>query len=246
LPFIALDCAHLPAAALRSLLAGPLGLDRPEWVGTVYLHEPGALPRELQADLAARLGDDAWSGPRVIAGSSSADDPKRPVFLGQMMPELFDALAVLVISLSPLRARKEDLPRLVEGMLKRAAPALGKTIAGLSPPAWECVRAYPWPGNLRELYAMLFRAGQGAGTERIDASDLPLPVQQAAAAAGAPATPPPADLPPLDTVLQEVERRMIRLALERAKGNKSKAAELLGIWRPRLLARIKALGLDDE
>jgi transcriptional regulator with PAS, ATPase and Fis domain len=117
-------------------------------------------------------------------------------------------------------------------------------VTGLTTAAWECVRAYAWPGNLRELFATLLRAGQRVETELIDAADLPLAVRQAKAAADAPAPRPPAALPPLDTVLEEVERRMIRLALERANGNKSKAAELLGIWRPRLLGRIKALGLD--
>jgi transcriptional regulator with PAS, ATPase and Fis domain len=236
LPFVALDCAHLPAAALRPVV------ERSDGVGTLYLREPAALPRELQADLARRLGDDA--GPRVIAGSTAADDPKRPVFLGQMLPEFYDALAVLIVPLPPLRVRKDDLPRLVDVMLRRAGPIDDKAIVGLTPAAWECVRAYSWPGNLRELYATLAQAGRRAAKDQIDVADLPLAVQQAKAAAEAPAAAPPAELPPLDKVLEEVEKRMIRLALEQAGGNKSKAAELLGIWRPRLLGRIKALGLD--
>jgi DNA-binding NtrC family response regulator len=246
LPFVALDCAHLPPGALRAALTGPLGPDRPEWLGTLYLHEPAALPRELQADLAERLADDAAPGPRVIAGSASADDPKRPVFLGQMLPELYDALAVLNISLPPLRTRKDDLPRLVEQMLKRAAPVLGRAVTGLTAATWECVRAYSWPGNLRELYATLQRAAQRTGKDQIDAGELPLAVQQAKAAADAPAGRPAPELPPLDRVLEEVERRMIRRALDQSQGNKSKAAELLGVWRPRLLGRIKALGLDEK
>lgn len=236
-PFVALDCAHLPAAALGPVLA------RPDGIGTLYLREPAALPRELQADLARRLADDA--GPRVIAGSAAADDPKRPVFLGQMLPELYDTLAVLVVPLPPLRARRDDLPRLVDVMLRRAAPVHGNAVSGLTATAWECVRAYPWPGNLRELYATLVQAGRRA-KDQIDAADVPLAVQQAKAASDAPAARPAAELPPLDKVLEEVEKRMIRLALERAAGNKSKAAELLGIWRPRLLGRIKALGLDEN
>jgi transcriptional regulator with PAS, ATPase and Fis domain len=245
LPFVALDCAHLPPAALRSVLFSPLGPDRPEILGTLYLLEPAALPRELQAELADRLSDDGEPAPRVIAGSTEVEDPKRPVFLGTMLPELYDALAVLLVPLPPLRARKEELPRLIDLMLKRAAPALGKTIVGLTAEAWECVRAYHWPGNLRELYATVLRSGRRAGKEQIDAADLPLAVRQAKAAADAPAPRPPAELPPLDKVLEEVERRMIRLALDRAGGNQSKAADLLGVWRPRLIRRIKALGLDE-
>jgi transcriptional regulator with PAS, ATPase and Fis domain len=236
LPFTGVDCAHLPPAALRGVL------DRTESIGTLYLHEPAALPREVQADLAGRLTDLSDSGPRVIAGSAEADDPKRPVFLGRLLPELYDALAVLMIPLPPLRARKDELPRFVDEMLKRAAPAVGKTIAGLTPHAWESFRAYSWPGNLRELYASLLSAGRRTIKEQIDIGDLPLVLQQATAAESPP--PPPAKLPPLDSVLEEVERRMIRLALRRAGGNQSKAAEMLAVWRPRLIRRIKALGLE--
>ncbi|HEY1379170.1 MAG TPA: helix-turn-helix domain-containing protein [Gemmataceae bacterium] len=244
LPFVALDCGHLPPAALRGVITPPV-IDRgPDEIGTLYLHEPAALPREMQAELAERLADDAEPGPRVIAGSAEADDPKRPVFLGQMLPELYDALGVLVVPLPPLRARKDELPRLVDALLARAAPVFGRPVAGLTAEAWECVRAYPWPGNLRELYATLLRAGQRTTADRIGAADLSLAVQQAKAAADAPAPKPADELPPLDRVLEEVERRMIRLALERAGGNQSKAAELLGVWRPRLIRRIKALGLE--
>src|SRR5581483_6906782 len=99
------------------------------------------------------------AGPRVIAGSAEEVDPKRPVFLGQMLPELYDALAVLVVPLPPLRARKDELPRLVDGLLRRTSAALGKSLSALTDEAWVCVRAYGWPGNLRELYATLLRAG---------------------------------------------------------------------------------------
>jgi transcriptional regulator with PAS, ATPase and Fis domain len=243
LPFVALDSAFLPPAALRAALVAPVGLDRPDWLGTLYLHEPAALPRELQAELAQRFTDHAEHAPRVIAGSTAADDPKRPVFLGQMLPELYDVLGVLVIALPPLRARKEELPELVEDLFRRVAMVLEKTVAGLSSDAWECVRAYAWPGNLRELYSTLLSAGRRAAKDQIAAADLPLGVRQARLTDAAPAVRPPANLPSLDTVLEEVEKRMIRLALERADGNQSKAADLLAVWRPRLIRRIKALGL---
>jgi DNA-binding NtrC family response regulator len=222
----------------------PNVLPDPQWSGTFYLHEPAALPRELQAELAKRVADDDSAGPRLIAGTAEAEDSKRPVFLGQMLPELYDALAVLVVPIPPLRARKDELPGLVESMLKRITLALDAAIVGLTAEAWECVRAYHWPGNLRELYAALLTAGHRAGKDQIDATDLPLSVRQGKAAAEAPAKEKPLQVPPLDTVLEEIERRMIRLALERTGGNQSKAAELLGVWRPRLIRRIKALGLE--
>ena len=243
--FVALDCAHLPVKAVRDVLFGPHGLDRPAWLGTVYLIEPAALPREVQAELTERLAGDDDTGPRIIGGSADADDPKRPVFLGRMLPELFDALAVLIVPLPPLRARKDDLNRLVAEMLNRAGPTFGKAVTGLTADAWECLPSHHWPGNLRELYAALVAAGQRAKHQQIDRTDLPLAVQQAKAASEAPAAKIPPRPPPLDTVLEEVERRMIRLALEKTGGNQSKAAEMLAVWRPRLIRRIAALGLEN-
>jgi DNA-binding NtrC family response regulator len=243
LPFVALDCARLPGQALRGVLAGPLGLDHPDRLGTLYLADPGALPRELQADLADRLADQPEAGPRVIAGN--AGDPQQDVHSGRLLEELSAAVGVLTIRLPPLRERLADLPLLVEGMLRRMAPLLGRTMAGLAEDAWECVRAYRWPGNLRELYATLFGAAERAAAERIAVADLPLPLRQAKIAREAP---PQRDsgLPPLDTVLGLVEKRMIELALTRAGGNQTKAAELLSVWRPRLLRRIKALGIEES
>jgi transcriptional regulator with PAS, ATPase and Fis domain len=114
----------------------------------------------------------------------------------------------------------------------------------LTPEASDCVRAYHWPGNLRELYRTLLAAGKRASKDRVDVADLPLAVRQGKAAAEAPSKASPMQVPPLDTLLEDIERRMIRLALERTGGNQSKAAELLGVWRPRLIRRIKALGLE--
>jgi DNA-binding NtrC family response regulator len=237
-PFVGVDCADLSPAALRAAVAGSR-------LGTLYLDEPPALPRELQAELAHRVSDAVETGPRIIAGSAAADDPKRPVFLGQMLPELYDALAVLVIPLPPLRARKEELPQLLDGMLKRVSAALAKTLTSLSADAWECVRSHAWPGNLRELYTTLLRSGRRATNNEIGVADLPLTVRQARPAVDTP-TVAQQKLPPLDGVIEEVERRMIRLALEIAGGNQSKAADLLAVWRPRLIRRIKALGLDQK
>lgn len=241
--FVGLDCEFLPQPALREVLLGPVGFRRAEWQGTVYLNEPAALPRELQHELCQRLAEELPLGPRMICGSIEAEDPKRPVFLGQMLPEFYDALSVLVIPVAPLRARREELPLLVDGMLKRVSLALGRVIGSLSASAWECLRAYAWPGNMRELYDVLLRAGRRASADSIDAGDLPLAVRQSVVAAESRVTASPPPIPPLDKLLEEVERRMIQTALDRAQGNQSKAAELLGVWRPRLIRRIKALGL---
>jgi DNA-binding NtrC family response regulator len=240
LPFLPLDCAHLPPEAVSSVLFGPIGIGRPEALGTLYLREPAALSPELQSDLAAHLAGVGRSGVRLMSGFTG--DPTADLRGGRLLDALYAGLNILTITLPPLRQRSADLPYWVETLLRRAASVEERTIAGLTPDAWECVRAYPWPGNLRELSAALLRACTRARGDRIDTADLPLVVRQARDAA---APLPQAGMPRLDTVLEEVEKRMIRLALERAQGNQSKAAELLGVWRPRLLRRIKALGLDN-
>jgi DNA-binding NtrC family response regulator len=104
------------------------------------------------------------------------------------------------------------------------------------------VRAYRWPGNLRELLTVLGGAQRRAKSEWIDAADLPAYVRLAVKLeAKAPGLRPV----PLDRVLEQVERRLMVLALRKAQGNKSRAAELLAIWRARLIRRASALGISD-
>jgi DNA-binding NtrC family response regulator len=104
---------------------------------------------------------------------------------------------------------------------------------------------YDWPGNLRELNRVVEEARRHGEGLLIDAVDLPAAIRGHLASAYAPqATPPP--ITPLDELLAQIERRLIENALQRARQNKSRAAELLGISRPRLYRRIKELGLPDE
>ncbi len=119
-----------------------------------------------------------------------------------------------------------------------------KSIAGLAPPAQEMLTRHAWQGNLAELLQVLDQARQRAGSDRIAADDLPLSLRLPQRLAETPGRAPDA-LPKLDEVLEQVERRLIVLALERTRGHKGKAAELLGVWRPRLFRRMKALEISD-
>jgi DNA-binding NtrC family response regulator len=242
LPFLPLDCVHLPPEAISSVLFGPTGIGRPEGLGTLYLREPSALSRELQADLAAHLAGAGRAGVRLMAAFHN--DPAVDVRGGKLLDSLYAGLNVLTIALPPLRHRLADLSFWVETLLRRAATAHGQTVYTLSPDAWQCVRAYNWPGNLRELYAVLVRGGERARGDVITPAELPVAVRQARDAEVP--FPQHHEMPTLDAVLEQVERRMIRLALKRAQGNQTKAAEMLGVWRPRLLRRIKALRLDER
>jgi transcriptional regulator with PAS, ATPase and Fis domain len=245
--FVAVDCQRLPAAMLTPLLFAGEGLARPVRVGTLYLREPQHLPREVQARLVELVGvlpgsgEGIRLGPRLLAGLSA--DLLTEVRQGRLLEELHCALSVLTISLPPLRERQADFGDLVRRMLARAAegrPALPV----LTGDTWEVLRAWGWPGNLRELLAVLQSACGRTGGDRIEVEALPWYLRSA--------PPPPARALPLQTLLQEVERRLIQLALKvtrdpkKKRPNRSKAAQLLGIWRALLLRRIRALGIEEE
>jgi transcriptional regulator with AAA-type ATPase domain len=236
-PFVALDCARLTPAAVAGILFGEGELAQAAGAGTVYLREPSRLPRDVQQRLSGLLAADDGRGPRVLAGLCA--DPDEEARAGRLLDELAARLATLVVRLPPLRERRDDLPRLVERLLERAGAATGKQVTALAPAAWEALHSYPWPGNVAELYAVLVGACGRAAGERIDAGDLPLYLRLG---------PRPAkeERPlPLKELLEGAERRLIGLALRRTGGNKSRAAELLAVWRPLLLRRMAALGIDD-
>jgi DNA-binding NtrC family response regulator len=233
----------LPVPALAALLFGEAGLARQIGKGTQYLREVGRLPRDLQLRLSDRLREgDEGTGLRTLAGCT--EDPIEAVRAGRLLEELYYALGPLVITLPPLRERREDLPALVERLLTRAGGESDHRAQGLTAEAWEVVRAYPWPGNLCELYAVLQSACRRAPGEWIDANHLPASLRLAVRldqTAG-----PEAEKPlPLKQLLQQAERRLILLALRKSQGNRSRAAELLAVWRPYLLRRMEALGITE-
>jgi transcriptional regulator with PAS, ATPase and Fis domain len=234
-PFAALDCARLPGALLSEVLFGSASS------GTQYLREPSRLARDVQLRLCERLSA-GTSGPRLIAGLRL--DPAAEVQAGRLLEELACALGTVTIVLPPLRERGTDLPALVDWMLARVQTASERRVVGLTEAAWEMVRAYPWPGNLRELYSVLQSACQRTSHTQIDVDHLPAFVRLAIRLEQTGAAAPEKPLP-LDQLLQEAERRLIVLAIRKARGNRSRAAELLSVWRPRLLRRIEVLGIDD-
>jgi transcriptional regulator with PAS, ATPase and Fis domain len=243
--FAALDCAGLPPAAVAAVLFGERGAAR-EGVATIYLREPGRLPRDLQlrlCELIARSGDPEGGAPRILAGSAAALAPE--VKAGRLLEEMACLLGTLVIDVPPLRERLDDLPALVERLLARIGEAAGEAHArGLSADSWEVVRGYPWPGNVGELYAILRAAAARAEDRQITAADLPAVLRQAQRRALEP--PAPAERPlPLEQLLEQAERRLIELALRRTGGHKARAARLLSIPRPRLFRRMKVLGIAD-
>lgn len=235
--FAALDATRVPSAALAAVLFG-------DNLATVYIQEPGRLPRDIQSRLVDVLEEDDAErpGPRILAGCCS--DPAADVRAGRLLPQLHAALAVLTVPLPPLRERLDEYPRLVDAMLARAGEDHGRPRSSLTPEAWAVVRAYSWPGNLRELFAVLSAARARAQGDRITAADLPASLRLSARLAQAPDRSPDKPLP-LEALLAETERRLIRLALKRAGGHRGRAAEMLGVWRQRLVRRMEGLGMGE-
>jgi DNA-binding NtrC family response regulator len=227
--FVGLDCGGVQPYLVESLFFGRGGLSASGRVGTVYLKSPAALPREFQQRFADWLAS-PQPAPRLICGSTipAVDD----VRTGKLLPVFHAQLSVLELRLPPLRDRLDDLPRLVERVGSVAVSA--DVIA--------VFRAQQWPGNIRELAAVLGDAARAAGGGTIAKEHLPRCVRERALVAG---DPPPVAEPKLnlDAILAAVEKRLIESALRRAGGNQTDAADRLGIFRARIARRIEALGI---
>jgi DNA-binding NtrC family response regulator len=261
-PFVPIDCAVVPAevleadlfgcaAAASELLAAPRpGLMQRAPGGTIYLKNLSRLPRDLQAQLAAWLyrgsaGDaelaDAPTGLRIIA--SDRCDPDSILAQGDIRPDLHAALSTLLIHLPPLRDRKDDLALLGQMFIEAANSRQEKQVAGLSVSSLELLVAYDWPGNVRELEQVILDAHRRTQAMLIDSDDLTPRIKGEWGAAYAPPRAAEQAID-LDAVLLKAEKKLIELALRKARGNKSRAAELLSISRPRLYRRMEMLEMD--
>jgi transcriptional regulator with PAS, ATPase and Fis domain len=211
--FVALDCSLLPPAAVADVLQVPGN-------GVLYIASPECLPPDLQLGLLSCPA-------RLVLGCRAEPE-------GRLLDRLFWQASVLRLDLVPLRERPEDLPRLVERILADGP------VRGLSAEAREACTAYAWPGNLRELRQVVLESAERAAGEWIDLAELPSPVRLALHLEREPLVRArPLDL---EKTLEAVESRLIALALKRADGNRTRAADLLGISRARLLRRIEAFG----
>ncbi|MBV8557890.1 MAG: sigma-54-dependent Fis family transcriptional regulator [Planctomycetaceae bacterium] len=243
-PLVPFDCAALPAEVLERELFGILeGSHSARLVlpdgSTLLIDDILDLPRDLQVRLAANL--DA----KVRLLAMTAGDPEAALRDERLRADLYHALTTLVIRVHPLRERLEELSLLAQHLLERANLRGGRQRSGFSAEAFAVLLAYDWPGNLRELARVVDEAHATGAGDAIAAEDLPAAIRGSLGAAYNPPPLPPEVLP-LDELLTQVERRLIEHALQRARQNKSRAAELLGISRPRLYRRIKELNLPDE
>jgi DNA-binding NtrC family response regulator len=265
-PFLAVNCVALPDHLLESELFGhekgaftdakalKKGLFEQADGGTVYLDEIGDMKPDLQAKLLRlieektfrRVGGvrDIQVDVRIIAATNR--DLSKALEAGEFRKDLYYRLKVFPIHLAPLRERSEDILPLARHFLSRFSGEMRREVRDLHPEAQVCLLKYSWPGNVRELRNVLERAMILAGGEILHLEHLPPeigagPIERAATPAQAVAV----TLPAQGVSLEEVERDLVRQALEATEGNQVRAARLLGISRDALRNRMKKFGLME-
>lgn len=254
-PFVPVNCSAIPSELLESEFFGHLkgsftganadkdGLFKSANGGTLFLDEVADLPISMQVKLLRAIqeksvrpvGASAEEAVDVRILSASHKDLARLVDDNYFRQDLFYRINVIRIDVPPLKAREGDVLEITEFVLNKISIRDGITPAlSLSSQAKHALSNYPFPGNVRELENILERASALCTPPHIDEFDLQLPATQQANTTHA---------PNLDDSLADSESEQILMALEKTKGNKTKAAELLGLSFRQLRYRIKKLGL---
>ena len=253
-PFVAVNCAALNKGLIESELFGHekgafTGADarrtgRFEQAdgGTLFLDELAEIPLDVQVKLLRvlqertieRVGSGVAIKVDVRLIGATNRDLAALVAHGAFREDLFYRLNVVAVDLPPLRQRKGDIPLLVNHLLARYAAENDKAVGEISKEALELLTRYAYPGNVRELQNIVERAVVMARGAVVTCADLPAEVQKAAPA-------PVADTLPAQ--VEELEKKAIAQALERAGGVQSRAAELLGLTERNLRYKLKKYGL---
>jgi DNA-binding NtrC family response regulator len=214
--------------------------------GTLFLDEISELSPQVQVKLLRflqehefqRLGGNQTFHADVRVISATNRDLEQRVKEGAFREDLFYRLNVVMISIPPLRERKEDVPALIDHFLKRYADENGKEIRGLSSEAQDVLLKYDYPGNVRELENIIERAVVIAREDVISVEDLPFresmgePIEDRKAEEGL-----------LRGSIEELEKKLIIDAMEKAGDHQSRAAEFLGISERMLRYKLKKYGL---
>jgi two-component system response regulator AtoC len=261
-PFVAINCGAIPENLLESELFGHKrgaftdatsdrrGLFEEAHGGTLLLDEIGELPlnlqvkllRVLQEESIRKLGDtkDVKVDVRIITATHR--DLGAETKAGRFREDLFYRINVLPIAIPPLRQRREDIHLLIDHFVAKNNARLGTHIRGLAPDARKLLMDYSWPGNVRELENTIERAMVLADAEILQATDLPERIREA--------------LDPVQMQLASgelsikktvaaIEETLIRRALTKTKGNRTRAAEVLEISHRALLYKIKDYRITD-
>jgi DNA-binding NtrC family response regulator len=253
-PFISINCAALTETLLESELFGhargaftgavreKTGLFEVATNGTLFLDEIGEVAPTVQAKLLRalqereirRVGAERTIkvNARVVAATNR--DLRAAVEAGTFREDLYFRLGAFVITVPPLRERREDIPALVHDFVRRAAARVKRDVETVSPEAMTALMNYHWPGNVRELEHAIERAVIVARGASIRVRELPPEISQKNR-----------QHPTGDTLdLQVQEREMIERALQRFRGNRREAADALKISTTTLWRKMKRYGID--
>src|SRR5688572_477580 len=264
-PFVGVNLAAIPESLLEAELFGVVpgaftGAERRGRdgklkladAGSLFLDEVGDMPAAMQSKLLRVLQEQEFEplgsnrmvkiDVRVIAATSR--DLRRLVQEGRFRSDLYYRLNVLSIQVPPLRERLDDLEALCEVMLERIVGRTGIPQRELARDALDALAAYAWPGNVRELRNVLEQVTMLTDGPRITAADFRTILPDAAVekSTGARAATPLR----LQDAVAVAERDAIRLALESARGNKTAAAQLLGVSRATLYEKLASLRLPNS
>ncbi|MHB8971168.1 MAG: AAA-type ATPase lid domain-containing protein [Pirellulaceae bacterium] len=208
-------------------------------VPTLLLLEVDQLPPDAQAELAGFLALPGFE----LHAIATAQEPLFPLAeRGGFRVDLAHALSTLVIDMPSLMARPEDIPLLCQCFVERFNVQGGRQLSGFTSEALDLLSGYTWPENLDELADVVAHACQAADGPLVDSRHLPDKIRWAQQVVAHPRR--EADPIVLDQFLEEIEKELLARALKRAKGNKTKAAKLLGMTRARFHRRLDHFDLS--
>ncbi len=254
-PFIPINCGSMSRSLLESQLFGHLKgaftsaiADSPGFFvaadgGTLFLDEVTELDFDLQSKLLRAVQEREVTplggtrprpvDVRIIAATNR--DAKQAMSEGRLRNDLYYRLGVVIVTVPPLRERREDIAVLAEYFNRRFAARYGVAPRKLASEALERFQQYDWPGNVRELENVIERAFALSDGNTIGLEDLPEEVRCGGRSAGAAASGIP--------TLAHSERMLVERAVKESGGNKAKAARILGVGRRRLYRLLKKHGL---
>ena len=261
-PFVAINCGAIPESLLESELFGHKkgaftdassdrrGLFEEAHEGTLLLDEIGELPlnlqvkllRALQEETIRRVGDTKDIKVDVRILTATHRDLAAEAKAGRFREDLFYRINVLPIAIAPLRERRDDIGLLIDHFLSRNNTRLGTQVRGVSPEARRMLLEYAWPGNVRELENTIERAMVLAESDMLEVSDLPERVREALDPVAVQLASGELSIKKTVAAIEEI---LIRRALAKTKGNRTRAAEILEISHRALLYKIKDYEILD-
>ena len=259
--FVAVDCAAMPATLLESELFGHVrgaftdakrtrpGLLMRAGHGTIFLDEIGDMPLEMQSKLLRALQERRFRpvgadtelplDARLVTATNR--DLDADVAVGRFREDLFYRINVVQIAMPPLRERRRDILLLAQYFLTRVANRIHKPVVGISTAAAQKLVEYEWPGNVRELENCIERAVTLTRLTEIGVDDLTERIRQHQSE-----PPTTADDQSELVTLAEMKRRYVRHVMAAVRGNKTRAARILGLDRRTLCKRLDDDHVDDE